>query len=128
MVMPYLHFNGECENAFKFYEKVFDGKIRCLSRNNNDPESKVMHAEVMLTETGGISGSDSDNPLEHNSDIQIIVHLSSREQAERISMELSEGGKIIGHFIPHPPPDDSSGSAMLVDKYGITWILAAMID
>ena len=41
-VNPYLFYNGNCEAAFKFYEKVLGAKI-----------------EVMLTERGG-SGVDAD--------------------------------------------------------------------
>ena len=28
---PYLSFNGQCEAAFKFYEKVLGGKIEAIN-------------------------------------------------------------------------------------------------
>lgn len=47
MIMPYLHFNGNCEEAFKFYAEAFKGKIQHLSRFDNNPNNKVMHATVI---------------------------------------------------------------------------------
>jgi uncharacterized glyoxalase superfamily protein PhnB len=29
-IIPYLHFKGNCGEAFKFYEKVLGGKIESL--------------------------------------------------------------------------------------------------
>ena len=51
-VNPYLFYNGNCEAAFKFYEKVLGAKIEVMLRNEEAPESmptpperkkKIMH-------------------------------------------------------------------------------------
>ena len=127
MVMPYLRYNGDCEEAFRFYERVFNGKIRHMSRHGDLPGGKVMHAELMLTKAGGVAGADSIETLAQGDGVQILVHVGSKVAAERILVELSEGGEILGRFAPHPPPDDAGGSAMLIDRYGFTWILAAAV-
>jgi len=31
MIMPYLTFSGDCEEAFLWYEKIFNGKIQHMS-------------------------------------------------------------------------------------------------
>ena len=36
-INPYLFFDGNCEAAFKFYEKVLGGKIEMLMRNEDAP-------------------------------------------------------------------------------------------
>ena len=56
MIMPYLHFNGNCEEAFNFYAEAFGGKSKAC--HDSITSNKVMHSQVMLTETGGVSGSD----------------------------------------------------------------------
>ena len=96
MIMPYLHFNGNCEEAFKFYAEVFGGKIESMSRFDNNPSNKVMHAQVMLTEAGGVSGSDqSDEKAPFQiPNVEILVHLPSREKVESVLAKLSEGGTI----------------------------------
>ena len=123
MVLPYLHFNGNCEEAFNFYAECFGGKITFLSRLNNDPSNPVMHATVMLTETGGVSGSDSDPPEPLPEKYEILVHFKTRDEIEQVFKKLSQGGTNIGEFTPHPPPDDKSGAAYVIDKYGYTWFL-----
>ena len=51
MLMPYLHFSENCEDAFEFYESVFSGHIEGIYRFSPDtgPQSlirKVMHGTV----------------------------------------------------------------------------------
>ena len=127
MIMPYLHFNGNCEEAFTFYAEAFGGKIESLSRYEDNPNNEVMHAQVMLTETGGVSGSDrgKEEGPQPILPIEILVHLPSRDKVESILVKLSNGGTVISGFEPHPPPDDAGGGAIVLDKYGYTWILCA---
>ena len=53
-VNPYLFYDGNCEAAFKFYEKVLGGKIEMMLRNEEAPpempspperKKKIMHAQ-----------------------------------------------------------------------------------
>jgi PhnB protein len=120
--MPYLHFNGKCEEAFNFYAEAFGGKLKYLSRLNNDPNNKVMHTTVQLTETGSVSGGDQEEPLQI-SGMEILVILPSRDRVETVLNRLSEGGTALSPFQPHPPPDDTGGGAAVRDKYGYTWLL-----
>ncbi|MCL2202716.1 MAG: VOC family protein [Defluviitaleaceae bacterium] len=123
MVMPYLHFNGNCEEAFRFYADCFGGKVTFLSRLNNEPRNPVMHATVMLTEHGGLTGSDSDPPEPLPEKYEILVLFKTREEVESVFSKLSEGATDITPFAPHPPPDDAGGGAYLIDKYGYHWML-----
>ncbi len=122
MIVPYLYFNGNCEEAFTFYAEAFDGKLKYLSRLNSDPNNKVMHATVQLTETGCVSGADQEESVPI-SGMAILVHLPSRERVETVLDRLSVGGAILSQFQPHPPPDDAGGGAAVQDKYGYTWFL-----
>ncbi len=54
---PYLHFNGNCEEAFKFYEKVLGGKIAFkatygeappAAQSSPDFNNKIMHMRLDL--------------------------------------------------------------------------------
>jgi PhnB protein len=56
-INPYLFYNGNCEAAFTFYEKVLGGRIEMLLRNEDAPESmpspperkmKIMHARISI--------------------------------------------------------------------------------
>lgn len=122
MIQPYLHFNGNCEEAFRFYAEAFCGKIITLSRLNDDPANNVMHATVQLTETGSVSGGDQEEAVIIQG-MEILVLFPDRERVEDVLRKLSAGGTVLSQFQPHPPPDDGGGGAAVRDKYGYTWFL-----
>lgn len=41
----YLTFNGQCEAAFKFYEKVLGGKIEAMLTHEGTPMAAQVQAE-----------------------------------------------------------------------------------
>ena len=54
---PYLHFDGRCEEAFRFYEQSLGGKIQGIMHHDGSPaancapadwKGKVMHACLSL--------------------------------------------------------------------------------
>ncbi len=137
MIMPYLSFNGDCEEAFQWYAEIFNGEIQHMSKygdiseNPDTPMSaeqknKVMHAQLMLTETGGISGADALWPIEGGATVSIHAHLPSEELAQKVFSAFSEDGIVLGKLAANPPPDDSGISGSVKDKYGFTWIISAM--
>ena len=139
MIMPYINFDGDCEEAFLWYAKIFNGNIEHLSKYGDIPENpdlpmsdeqkrKVMHAQLMLTETGGISGADAVWPIEKGGAISIHAHLASEALAQKVFLALSEGGTILGELVTNPPPDDNGVSGGVKDKYGISWIISALKD
>lgn len=136
MIMPYISFNGNCEEAFLWYAEVFGGRIQHLSRYGDVPEEvgmpiadgqrdKVMHAQLLLTEMGGISGTDVMSPIPKDGAVAIHAHLADEDAARRIFAVLSEGGAILGELATNPPPDDHGVSGGIRDKYGLTWIISA---
>lgn len=137
MIMPYLNFDGNCEEAFRWYESIFGGKIQHISKygdipdNPNTPMSdeqktKVMHAQLMLTESGGISGADAIWPIEKGGAVSIHAHLPSEDLAKKVFLALSEGGTVLGELATNPPPDDSGVSGSVKDRYGFVWIISAV--
>ncbi len=133
MIMPYLHFRGDCEEALGFYASVFGGKIEALSRFTRETGTealagKVMHAYVSLGGMGGLSGADQEDEITHGDSMQLLVHIGTRAEAERIFDALAKEGHAINRLTPHPPPDDAGMGALVRDKYGYTWILTAPND
>ena len=68
-VHAYLNFNGDCEQAFKFYETVFETKNIGMHKMGDMPPSpdfevpenaknKVMHTALFINETTMLMGSD----------------------------------------------------------------------
>ena len=57
MLTPYLFYNGNCEAAFKFYEKTLGAKIEMMLRNEDAPpdmpspperKKKIMHGRISI--------------------------------------------------------------------------------
>jgi len=127
---PYLSFNGQCEEAFKFYEKALGGKIEAIHRYEGSPmakhvpaewQSKVMHTTLKLE--GGMVLMGSDPPPDRYQAPQgFSVSLSMKDPAEteRIFNELAQGGTV------HMPIQQTFWAArfgMLADRFGIPWML-----
>lgn len=131
MIIPYLHFQGNCEEAFNLYAEVFSGKIEYISRHSEQagsPEAlfgKVMHAHLSLGEMGAFDGSDWEQPLDYGNAIALIIHCKSRIKAQEIVDGLSRSGSVISDFKPNPPPDDDSLCGVVKDKFGYQWIVVS---
>ncbi len=137
-VASYLNFNGNTEEAFKFYQKVFKGTFtgRGLTRfadielpKEHPPMSEadknlIIHAE--LTIMGGHVLMATDAPesmgfkLQTGNNMHINLEPETKEETERLFKELSAGGKV------SMPLADMFWGAMFAeftDKYGINWML-----
>jgi len=66
-VQPYLYFDGNCEEAFKFYEKCFNAKIQMMMTHEGSPvgnmggpewAKKILHASPKIGDTV-LSASDA---------------------------------------------------------------------
>lgn len=133
MIMPYLTFGGDCEQALALYASAFGGKIESLSRYTMETggpalDGKVMHAYVSFDSRGGLSAGDVDGAISPGSAMKLLVHCDTAQDAMRILDKLAVGGHIISRLTPHPPPDDDGMGALVCDQYGYTWILTAPVD
>jgi PhnB protein len=126
---PYLFFDGQCEAAFKFYEKALGGKIEAMMTHEGTPaaehvpaewRSKIIHARMTL---GGQLLMASDAPPEQQQKPQgFSLNLGTNDpaEAERLFRVLSEGGKIT---MPIAETFWAHRFGMLVDRFGIAWMV-----
>lgn len=133
-INPYIHFNGNAEEAFTFYQSVFGGSFTGITRfkDLNNPEHpwsakeehKIMHIALPIGKSSVLMGSDVPefmgqvNVMENRS--KIIVQAESKEEADHLFHELSAGGQV-----EMPIGDSPWGTyfAMFRDKYGIEWMI-----
>ncbi len=61
-VNPYLFYNGNCEAALKFYQKVLGAEIEAMLTYEGGPEEmptppewkkKIMHAKISIDDASG---------------------------------------------------------------------------
>lgn len=107
-IIPYLTFNGECEEAVSAYIAAFGGEIFYMSRwdrnSSERPEQvgKVMHVEFALGGTRMSAGDNFDFAGE-NMPIRLMVHMDSMEEARHAVDTLAQGGRG-GPVTTAPPP------------------------
>ena len=123
----YVNYNGNCREAFHFYEEELGGKIlsketfRQLPPEANIPEERkddILHAQMQL---GGaiLMGADIPNAQPMRS-AYLTLELESAEEAERIYKVLTDGGEI---FMKMEQTFFAVRFAMLRDKFGASWML-----
>jgi PhnB protein len=100
---PYLSFNGQCEAAFKFYEKCLGGKVVFMMTYGDSPmaeqtppawREKIMHATFALGDQV-LSGADA--PPERYQKPQgfsVAINLGDAAEADRIFTALAEKGEV----------------------------------
>jgi PhnB protein len=110
MITPYLNFSGNCEAAFKYYEKHLGGKTGMMMRYADAPpempvpkehKNYVMHAHKPM----GFSVSLTVNDL---------------ADAERKFKALSQGGTEI---MPFGKTFFAKGFGMCRDQFDIPWMV-----
>lgn len=124
----YLFFNGQCADAFKFYEQCLGGKLETIKYAGSPGEAdlpqewsdKIMHARLTIGDEA-LMGSDAP-PAHYQQPQGFSVSVSVRDVAdgERIFKDLSEGGKVT---MPYTPTFWAAGFGMCVDKFGIAWMV-----
>ena len=128
-ITPYLVFNGQCEEAFKFYERCLGGKIDAMIPHAGTPaeqhvptewRSKIMHAHLVVGD-GVLMGTDAP-PERYQSPrgISVSIHIKELADAERIFKALSEKATV---QMPLQKTFWSAGFGMLVDRFGIPWMI-----
>jgi PhnB protein len=126
---PYLHFNGDCKEAFAFYEKCLGGKIVAMfphagtpAEEHTPPEwrDKIMHARLTVGDDV-LMGSDAP-PDRYSKPAGFSVTLQYEDPAEgkRVFELLAEGGTVI---MPFAETFWAKGFGMMVDRFGIPWMV-----
>ena len=134
LINPYIHFNGNAEEAFIFYKPVFGGAFAKIARYKDisGPEfpvaendaNRIMHIALPIGKSNVLMGSDvlqiMGQVTEEDNRNTISISAETREEADKLFNGLSAGGKI-----ECPIADGPLGSyfGMFADKFGVEWMV-----
>jgi PhnB protein len=128
-INPYLVFNGQCEVAFKFYEKCLGGKIEAMMPHAGTPveeyvppewRGKILHARLVVGDQV-LMGSDAPpDRFEQPQGFSVSLQIPNPADAERIFNTLVENGKVT---MPFQQTFWAHRFGMLVDRFGIPWMI-----
>lgn len=140
-VNVYLTFDGNCEEAFLFYQSVFGGEFPYLARFKEMPPSdecppipeadqeKIMHISLPISAETVIMGSDSSEAFGKatlkGNNFSLSVNAGTREEADRIYKALSPQGEVT---MPMGETFWGAYFGMLTDQFGIQWMVSCELE
>jgi PhnB protein len=126
---PYLVFDGQCEAAFKFYQKVLGGEIVAMMSHEGTPaaghvpaewRNKIMHARLALGDKL-LMGSDAPpDRYKAMKGFSVTLGVSDPAEADRIFHTLADKGTI---RMPIQETFWATRFGMLVDQFGTPWMI-----
>jgi len=129
-MIPYLHFDGTCEEAFRFYARILGGEIVAMMPHEGTPaadhvppewKGKIIHARLKAG-SQELMGSDAPpgmfRPMQGFS---VSLHPETGVEGKRIFDALSEGGTV--HMPFQPTFWSTQGFGMCVDRFGVPWMV-----
>jgi PhnB protein len=124
-----LSFNGQCEAAFKFYERCFNGTITFMLRWGESPmaqdappewREKVLHATLMIGDTRLSGGDILPATYEPPRGFSIVLGVKDPVDTERLFHALAENGTVRA---PLQKTFWSLRYGAVTDQFGIPWEL-----
>jgi PhnB protein len=129
-VNPYLNFNGQCADAFKFYEKVLGAKITFSMTWGEMPGAAeqfpaethklIMHATLSVGDAQLMGADSPPGRYQQPKGMNVSIHVKDTAEGERIFKALSENGSVT---MPFEKTFWSPGFGMCVDQFGIPWMV-----
>jgi PhnB protein len=126
---PLLSFGGQCEAAFKFYERCFGGKIVTMLRYDNSPmadqvprewREKILHATLTVGANVLMGGDVLPEQYEEPKGFQVLLGINDPVDAERMFHALAENGTV---RMPLQKTFWAVRFGVLVDQFGIPWTI-----
>jgi PhnB protein len=126
-VTPYIMFDGNCEQAMKFYQKCLGGTLEMFPYSEapmpefQSVKDRIMHGTLKL-ESASILAADSfpGKPAKQGDNIHISLTCNNMQEAEKIFSSLAEKGKV---NMPLQKTFWTSGFGMLTDQFGVHWMI-----
>jgi PhnB protein len=129
-INPYLHFNGRCEEAFKFYAQTFGGTIDVMMPHGGTPSEahvaadwrdKIMHAQLSIGDQV-LMGTDVPPAMggAHPQSFAVSLQVDTPADAERVFGALMSEGSVM---LPIQQTFWSARFGMGTDRYGIPWMV-----
>jgi PhnB protein len=119
-----LNFGGNCEEAFRFYEKHLGGKITMMMRQSEAPDAAkgagkaIIHARMNIGDTVLIANDVPGTVFQKMRSVYLYLSVDSPKEAERVHKLLAEGGEI---FMPMQETFYASRFSKLRDRFGVSW-------
>jgi PhnB protein len=126
-----LSFNGNCREAFQFYEKALGGKVNIMMSWGESPMAKdvppdwadkITHASISVGSQELTGGDTPGKNFRTPQGFSVILNLKDTKEADRVFRVLSEGGSI---SVPISETFWAARFGMVTDRFGTPWMINA---
>lgn len=130
-VVPYLFFDGTCNEALSRYARVFGGSIESMSKYGDAPPGtdmppgmadRIMHATLQGPGFQLMASDASDLGSGSMARASVSIALPDVEEGRRIFEPLAADGAI---QMPYEKQFWGATFGSLIDKFGISWMVNA---
>lgn len=131
---PYLLFSGQCEEAFKFYERLLGGKIEVMMAHEGTPagqgvppewQKKILHARMKIGNQVLMASDAPPGRQQKPQGFSVSLSVKDPADAQRIYNALAEGATVT---MPIQETFWAKRFAMLTDRFGIPWMINCEAD
>jgi len=128
-ITTYLLFDGQCEEAFKFYEKCLGGKIESMIPHAGTPaeaqmppemRNKILHARLSVGDQVLMGSDCPPGRYDPPKGFSVSLEVKDPAEAERIFNALAENGNV---KMPIQKTFWASRFGMAVDRFGTPWMI-----
>jgi PhnB protein len=128
-INPYVFFNGDCAEAFRFYQQVLGGDLQIMtnaeapSDADSMPGAKpdhVMHASLTLPDALLMGSDDPTSDGGPKVGVGVAYTAPDPDSARRIFEGLSAGGEV---QMPFAATFWSRGFGAFLDRFGVPWVV-----
>ncbi|HLF10101.1 MAG TPA: glyoxalase/bleomycin resistance/extradiol dioxygenase family protein [Gammaproteobacteria bacterium] len=120
-------FSGQCEAAFKFYERCLGAKIAFMLTWGDSPmatqvrpewHKKLLHARLMIGDMALVGGDFPPEQYEQPKGFRLLLAIDDPVDAERVFAALAENGTV---KMPMQKTFWAARYGVVVDQFGIPW-------
>ncbi len=127
-INPYVIFDGQCRDAFTFYEKCLGGTLQLSpygdmpqpdGQGPQQPPDRIMHAQLEA-QGAVLMGSDGPGGDGAKDAVWVSISVDAADEADRIFTDLSDGGLVV---MPIGETFWALRFGMLKDRFGVSWMV-----
>jgi PhnB protein len=131
-IMPYLFYEGRCEEAIEFYKKAVGAEVQFMMRIKESPEpqppgstppgceDKILYARVRIGKSFLSMGDARCSGKPNFDGFSLSLLVATAEEAERAFKALADGGQV---RMPLAKTFFSPSFGMVADRFGLGWMV-----
>jgi PhnB protein len=126
---PYLSFDGNCAEAFRFYEQALRGTVVAMMTYADTPmaeetppemRDRIIHARLVAGDAVLMGGDAPAGQYQPMTGFSVTLNIADPDEAERVFAALAAGGTV---SLAIQETFWARRFGMLVDRFGTPWMV-----